>query len=152
LAEEERKTQERGDLELRKEKEAKEKEKNERGQVELRKEKEAKEKEKQDRGNVLETSPGHYVYYSRDGKAFIRDNTQLQAELAKLAKITMSQAIEIALKKQPGTALSCDLRKERDQVFYVVMVLTGDKEHAERAEIQVNAIDGSTLNSGKREQ
>jgi TonB family protein len=120
-----------------------------------RKEKEAKEKdkekEKRERGDVLETSPGHFVYYSRDGKAFIRDNTQLQTELAKLAKITMSQAIEIALKKQPGTALSCDLRKERDQVFYVVMVLTGDKEHTERAEIQVNAIDGSTITGEKHQ-
>ena len=150
LAEEERKTQERGDLEVRKEKEAKEKEKQERGDAnDERKEKEAKDKEK--RAYAIKNSPGYFVYDGPNGRVYVEENTQAQAELAKLAKITMSQAIEIALKKQPGTALSCDLRKERDHVFYVVMVLTGDKEHAVRAEIQVNAIDGSTITFERRE-
>jgi TonB family protein len=153
LAAKERETVERSEWQEQKEKEAKDKdkEKHERGDADERKEKEAKDKEKRERG-LLEYRQGYFVYDGADGKANIEELNRSQAELAKLAKITMSQAIEIALKKQPGTALSCELRKERDQVFYVVMVLTSDKEHAERAEIQVNAIDGSTLNSEKREQ
>lgn len=45
---------------------------------------------------------------------------QRQVELAGKAKISMSDAIQIALQAHPGSVMECALRGERDMVFYNV--------------------------------
>lgn len=45
---------------------------------------------------------------------------QRQLELAGKAKISMSDAIQIALQSHPGTVMQCALRSERDMIFYNV--------------------------------
>ncbi|HET9402003.1 MAG TPA: hypothetical protein VFO34_13730, partial [Candidatus Acidoferrales bacterium] len=45
---------------------------------------------------------------------------QRQIELAGKAKISMSDAIQIALQAHPGSVMECALRSERDMIFYNV--------------------------------
>src|SRR5262245_1826449 len=72
-----------------------------------------------------------------------------EAELIKLAKIPMSQAIQIANAQQPGTVLECRLRgirkDDREYVMYDVWILSADGGESPVSRLTINAIDGSYM-------
>jgi uncharacterized membrane protein YkoI len=84
-----------------------------------------------------------------------------QAELARLAKISMDQAIQTATAQHPGKVLECSLNGEHweapgklakdGQVFYHVVVLSGDEANPVRTHVLVNAIDGTIFRSETEE-
>jgi TonB family protein len=84
------------------------------------------------------------------------------AELARQAKISMDQAIQIATSKVPGKVLECSLIGEHwvgtgesakpTQVLYRVMILSGDESNPSRHYVLVNAVDGSILSVEKEER
>lgn len=80
-----------------------------------------------------------------------RQKAELEAmnKLAKLAKVSMAQALEIATKEVPGTILECKLviynvkgkdpnSKESSQPFYSIKIATDQEER----HLLINAIDG----------
>lgn len=85
-----------------------------------------------------------------------------QAELAKAARITMDQAIQIARGQNPGTVLECNLVGEHweapgrlakdSQVLYHVVILSGNE--SKTTHVMVNALDGRivTVNDRGRER
>jgi TonB family protein len=89
-----------------------------------------------------------------------------QRELARNAKISMDQAIQIATSKTPGKVLECSLVGEHwiapgelakpSLVFYRVLILSGDDANPVNVNVLVNAADGSifktTKQEGKREE
>jgi TonB family protein len=89
-----------------------------------------------------------------------------QQELARNAKISMDQAIQIATSKTPGKVLECSLVGEHwigpgelakpSLVFYRVLILSGDDANPVNVNVLVNAADGSifrtTKQEGKREE
>jgi uncharacterized membrane protein YkoI len=68
--------------------------------------------------------------------------TKRQAELAKLARITMEQAIQIANSQQPGKVLECVLGRERDDVVYRVLILSEDGNGNTVTRLLIDAVDG----------
>jgi beta-lactamase regulating signal transducer with metallopeptidase domain len=78
-------------------------------------------------------------------------------ELARLAKISMDQAIQIATAQQPGKVLECSLTGEHWEspgklaadglVLYHVVILSGDASNPTRAQVLVNAVDGTIFRS-----
>jgi beta-lactamase regulating signal transducer with metallopeptidase domain/uncharacterized membrane protein YkoI len=78
-----------------------------------------------------------------------------QAELARLAKVSMDQAIQIATAQQPGKVLECALMGEHwespvklakdGQVIYHVVILSGDESNPTRTHVLVNAVDGTII-------
>ena len=82
-----------------------------------------------------------------------------QAELARRAKITMDQAIQIATSQNPGKVLECSLNGEHWEaagelakpalVFYHVVILSGDESSPRTTHVLVNALDGQILKTGK---
>jgi uncharacterized membrane protein YkoI len=70
-------------------------------------------------------------------------------ELAKLAQISMHQAIQIATAQQPGTVLVCFLRGHREEgreiVLYDVTILSASGAENTTTRVAINAIDGSIL-------
>jgi uncharacterized membrane protein YkoI len=90
---------------------------------------------------------------------------QRQIELASKAKISMSDAIQIAQQAHPGTVMQCVLRGERDMVFYNVGIF-GDAAFTVKdangnsstntvktvMTVLVDAIDGHIIkNEGERQ-
>jgi len=70
-----------------------------------------------------------------------------QAELAKKANITMQQAIQIALSQQAGTVMECRLIGERpagekDPVFYLLTIVSGDEPVSVSTRMMISGIDG----------
>ena len=71
----------------------------------------------------------------------------------------MEQAIQIATSQQPGKVLECSLNGEHweepgklakdGQVFYHVVILSGDEASPEATHVLVNAIDGTILKTEK---
>lgn len=90
---------------------------------------------------------------SRDGAAVIE--MQQRNELARAAKISMDQAIQIATSSSPGKVISCNLVGERwtqesagakpGQVLYHVVILSGDDPDSVTNHVFVSAIDGSVV-------
>lgn len=84
-----------------------------------------------------------------------------QAELARQAKITMDQAIQIATSQQPGKVLECSLIGEHWEapgklakdgvVLYHVVILSGDETNPTTSHVLINAVDGSVWKSAKEE-
>jgi len=84
-----------------------------------------------------------------------------QAELARLANISMDRAIQIATSEQPGKVLECRLIGEpsdepgkliRDgKVFYNVTIFSGDEKNPLR-HVLVNAIDGTIYRNARGER
>jgi beta-lactamase regulating signal transducer with metallopeptidase domain/uncharacterized membrane protein YkoI/biotin carboxyl carrier protein len=75
-----------------------------------------------------------------------------QAELARMAKVSMQQAIQTALNHQPGTVMECRLKGEQGTVWYLVTILTGeDTEHATSMVI-INGVDGQVIKTIKEER
>jgi TonB family protein len=85
-----------------------------------------------------------------------------QAELARQAKITMDQAIQIATSQYPGKVLECSLNGEHWEapgklasdglVFYHVVILSGDETNSRSVHVLVNAIDGRIIKAEKEER
>jgi len=80
-----------------------------------------------------------------------------QAELAKLANITMQQAIQIAMSQQAGTVMECRLIGERpagekDQVFYILTIVSGDEQESASTRMLISAVDGRVVKTWKDEK
>jgi len=85
-----------------------------------------------------------------------------QAQLASLAKISMDQAIQIAVSQNPGKVFECSLVGERwdgtgesakpSQVLYHVVVLTGDESKPTTTHVMVSALDGTIVTENKEER
>src|SRR5262245_4660580 len=80
-----------------------------------------------------------------------------QAELAKKANITMQQAIQIALSQQTGTVMECRLigerpEGERDQVFYILTIVSGDEPESVTTRMLISAVDGRVAKTWKDEK
>ncbi len=85
-----------------------------------------------------------------------------RAELARQAKISMDQAIQIATSKVPGKVTECSLVGERwsgpgelakpSLVFYKVTILSGDELTPVTMHVLVNAADGSIYRTEKEER
>jgi len=84
------------------------------------------------------------------------------AELARQAKLSMDQAIQIATSKVPGKVLECSLVGERwsgpgelakpSLVLYHVVILSGDEASPMTTHVLVNAADGSIVKTEKEER
>jgi len=79
------------------------------------------------------------------------------AELAKKANITMQQAIQIAMNQQPGTVTQCRLISEqpmgeRDQVFYILTIVSGDEPKSPSITMLISAVDGRVVRTWKNER
>jgi len=72
-----------------------------------------------------------------------------QAWLAKEARITMQQAIQIATNQYPGTVLESRLVRERDQPWYILAILSDNGTETTATRVVMSAIDGSIM---KQEQ
>ena len=89
----------------------------------------------------------------------IKARDMMQAALLRLARIPMDQAIQIAVSQQPGKVIQSSLgargweepgKLAKDgEVFYHVIVLSGDENIPTRTHVWVNAIDGSVMRSEK---
>lgn len=83
--------------------------------------------------------------------AFMRDKIVAEQkerlELAREAKITMEQAIQIALGQQPGTVLDSPLTRERQQATYIISVLSGEQDNPTTTRFLISAIDGKIIDS-----
>jgi len=80
-----------------------------------------------------------------------------QAELAKLANITMQQAIQIAMSQQSGTVMECRLIGERpagekDQVLYILTIVSGDESESATTRMLISAVDGRVVKTWKDEK
>jgi len=83
-------------------------------------------------------------------------------ELARAAKISMDQAIQIATSKTPGKVLECSLVGEHWEgpgelakpglVLYHVIILTGDEPNQVTNHVLVNAVDGTIFRTEKQER
>ena len=76
-------------------------------------------------------------------KAELKARAKRQFELAKMAKLTMEQAIQIASSQKGGTAMECALIAERGTAFYRVTVVSGDENDPVSSMVFVNAVDGT---------
>lgn len=85
-----------------------------------------------------------------------------RAELARAAKISMDQAIQVAISKVPGKVLECSLVAEHwsapgelakpSLVLYRVMILSGDEANPSTYQVLINAVDGSVFKTEKDER
>ena len=85
-----------------------------------------------------------------------------KTELARQARISMDQAIQIATSKIPGKVLECSLVGERwsgpgelakpSLVLYHVVILSGDETSPVVSHVLVNAVDGTIVKSEKEER
>lgn len=85
-----------------------------------------------------------------------------QAELVRVARVSMEQAIQYATRQQPGKVLECSLNGEHWEapgklahdgwVFYHVVIHSGDEANPTITHILVNAIDGSIMKTEKEDR
>ncbi len=85
-----------------------------------------------------------------------------QAVLAGLAKISMDQAIQIAVSQNPGKVFECSLVGEHWEapgqlaktslVLYHVVILSGDEAKPTTVHVLVNAVDGTIVRAKKEER
>jgi TonB family protein len=113
-------------------------------------------------GWAMTTQGDNYVFLRVD-EARAREEREQQekqnAVLAKTAKISMDQAIQIATSQTPGKVLECSLVGERwkapgelaepGKVLYHVVILSGDEANPFTYHVLVNAIDGSIVTVNK---
>lgn len=121
------------------------------------------------RGEAI-TRDGRTVYQGQEFKMRMGSDAQRRAEeeqevkdradLARQAKISMDQAIQIATSKVPGKVLECSLvgerRKEGEakptQALYRVVILGGDEANTLATYIWVSALDGTIVKTEKEER
>lgn len=77
-----------------------------------------------------------------------------QAELAKEARITMPQAIQIVTNQYPGTVLESRLVREgpQHQASYILTILSDNGVETTTTRVLMSAIDGSIINARKQER
>ena len=78
-----------------------------------------------------------------------------------MAKITMDQAIQIAVSQQPGSVLQCSLVGEHWEapgklakdglVLYHVVIFSGDEASPVITHVLINAVDGTVLRNSREE-
>jgi len=159
-AREERELKERSDREIAELKEALDRESNPEKRAKL----EAEIKERlEKRTNFGYSSEGPIYLMRGEGAEREREiEAQQKAELARLARISMDQAIQIATSQQPGKVLECSLNGEHWEapgklakdgtVFYHVVILSGDDSNPTTTHVLVNAVDGTILKTKMRER
>jgi beta-lactamase regulating signal transducer with metallopeptidase domain/uncharacterized membrane protein YkoI len=140
-----------------KESQEKQKVKEERDSKEYREGKELEERERERRGGVAFTASEDEMRHRMEEE--MKMKAIMQSALVRLAKISMEQAIQIATSQQPGKVLECSLNGERweepgklakdGQVFYHVVILSGDEANPESTHVLVNAIDGTIFKTEK---
>jgi len=99
------------------------------------------------------------------GEGALREREQQakqQAELARQAKISMDQAIQIAVSQSPGKVFECSLVGERwegqgelakpSRVFYHVVILTGDEAKPTTTHVLVSALDGTIVKADREDR
>ena len=117
---------------------------------------------------IAERAKGQFKmqgYFKMDGEGAAREREQeakQQAELARQAKISMDQAIQIAVSQSPGKVFECSLVGERwegqgelakpSRVFYHVVILTGDESKPTTTHVLVSALDGTIVKADKEER
>jgi len=140
-----------------KESQEKQKLKDERDSKEYREGKELGERERERRNGIAFTVSEDQMRHRMEEE--MKMKAMMQSALVRLAKISMEQAIQIATSQQPGKVLECSLNGEHweepgklakdGQVFYHVVILSGDEANPESTHVLVNAIDGTIFKSEK---
>jgi beta-lactamase regulating signal transducer with metallopeptidase domain len=140
-----------------KESQEKQKVKEERDSKEYREGKELGERERERRSGIAFTVSEDEMRHRMEEE--MKMKAIMQSALVRLAKISMEQAIQIATSQQPGKVLECSLNGEHweepgklakdGQVFYHVVILSGDEANPESTHVLVNAIDGTIFKSEK---
>ena len=129
-------------------------------------EKALREREQEKVTGVYTLDGGAYAVTLRrneEGARQEREREEKQkTELARAAKISMDQAIQIATSKTPGKVLECSLVGEHWEgpgelakpglVLYHVVILSGDESNPITTHVLVNAIDGSIFRAEKQER
>src|SRR5437667_8111680 len=103
--------------------------------------------------------------FTVNGEGALREREQearQQARLASLAKISMDQAIQIAVSQNPGKVFECSLVGERWEgsgelakpslVLYHVVILNGDEAKPTTTHVLVSALDGTIFRADKGER
>ncbi|PYS86851.1 MAG: hypothetical protein DMF70_01615, partial [Acidobacteria bacterium] len=103
--------------------------------------------------------------FTVNGEGALREREQQakqQAELARQAKISMDQAIQIAVSQSPGKVFECSLVGERwegqgelakpSRVFYHVVILTGDEAKPTTTHVLVSALDGTIVKADREDR
>jgi bla regulator protein blaR1 len=97
----------------------------------------------------------------KDPEFILRRNMEMkareQAELAKKANITMQQAIQIAMSQQAGMVAECRLTSnkkghEKDQVFYILKIVSSDDPEKTPTHMLISAVDGRVVKTWKDEE
>jgi len=104
------------------------------------------------------------VRLSQEGERREKEKVEarMRLELARQAKLSMDQAIQIATSKVPGKVLECSLVGERwkdegelakpSLVLYHVVILSGDEANPVAYHVLINAVDGSLFRTEKEER
>ncbi|MGA9996070.1 MAG: M56 family metallopeptidase [Pyrinomonadaceae bacterium] len=126
-----------------------------------RAEREMKEREMKERAERDPQFKAELEARARRGQEEMQMKAQWQAELARMAKISMEQAIQIATSQQPGKVFECSLVGKRSesseksakipQVFYHVVILSGDESTPTLVHVLINATDGSVFKTEREE-
>ena len=140
-----------------KESQEKQKLKDERDSKEYREGKELGERERERRGGIAFSGSEDEMRHRMEEE--MKMKAIMQSALVRLAKISMEQAIQIATSQQPGKVLECSLNGEHweepgklakdGQVFYHVVILSGDEANPESTHVLVNAMDGTIFKTEK---
>jgi len=119
----------------------------------LRLDRELENKEKGERAVTEAEYKARFGPEMEERRRFEREmKAKHQIELVKEAKITMAQAIQFATYHQPGTVLECRLGRERDEVVYHVVIVSGEGTESGNTHVQISAIDGRVIRSDKEER
>jgi hypothetical protein len=79
-------------------------------------------------------------------EAYRAEGAREQAELTRLATISMDRAIQIAMSQNPGKVLSCSLGRQKDgQPFYRLVIINGEGDKSSVMHVWVSATDGRIL-------
>ena len=121
-------------------------------------ERERRDTEKRAASNEQELRAEHGFTRNAEARRFQRRNP---AEIARHAKISMEQAIQIATSKVPGKVFGVILEGQNwvgtgesakpSLVLYCVTILSGDESHPDTNFVMVNAFDGSIFSTEKYE-
>ncbi|PYS39431.1 MAG: hypothetical protein DMF71_15225 [Acidobacteria bacterium] len=123
----------------------------------------ARRQEARARGIAFTSEGQTYLLEVDEGRARAEREVEAkrQAELARLASISMDRAIQIATSQTPGKVLECSLVGEHWEgqgesskpglVLYHVVILSGDEAKPAATHVLVNAVDGTIFRTSKEE-
>ena len=119
----------------------------------------------EEKRSYANTSEGKFFLLRNDAEGQRREILMKQkrdTELAKLARISMDQAIQIATSKVPGKVLEASLVGERwsgegelarpSLVLYHLVILSGDDPDPVTSHVLVNASDGTIVKTEREER